>query len=118
MTLNNSGASFANNATGAPVRVGGVADGVAPYDAVNKRQLDGIADKAYAGVASALAMSALPQIRPGFNYNLGMAVGNYANQSAVAIGAKANVGDNWQVNASAGFSDGHNSVAVGAGFSW
>jgi hypothetical protein len=125
MTLNNNGASFANNGTGAPVRVGGVADGVAPNDAVNKRQYDildnklgGVADKAYAGVASALAMSALPQIRPGFNYNIGMAVGNYANQSAVAIGAKANIGENWQVNASAGVSQGNNAIAVGAGFSW
>ncbi|OZA53309.1 MAG: hypothetical protein B7X73_04875 [Methylophilales bacterium 39-45-7] len=125
MTLNNSGASFANNATGAPVRVGGVADGVAPTDAVNKRQFDmldnklgNVADKAYAGVASALAMSALPQIRPGFNYNIGMAVGNYANQSAIAIGAKANIGENWQVTASAGVSDGNNAVAVGGGFNW
>jgi len=125
MTLDNNGASFANNGTGAPVRVGGIADGVAPNDAVNKRQYDlldnklgGVADKAYAGVASALAMSALPQIRPGFNYNVGMAVGNYANQSAVAIGAKANIGTNWQVNASAGVSQGNNAVAVGAGFSW
>ena len=47
-----------------------------------------------------------------------MAVGNYASQNAVAIGARANVGESWQVNASAGFSDGNNAAAVGAGFSW
>ena len=47
MTLDDSGASFSNG-TGNPVQLHGVANGTAPYDAVNLNQLNGVARKAYA----------------------------------------------------------------------
>ena len=38
LTLNDSGATFSNAATGAPTRVTGVANGAGDFDAVNVRQ--------------------------------------------------------------------------------
>ena len=119
-TLNDNGATFANSATGAPVKVTGVADGVNSYDAVNVRQLHGV----YAGVAGTAAMANIPAIQSGKTYALGIGVGGFKGQGAVAVGAAIRLSDHAQLRAS--LSSGLNNdtgsrntaVAVGAGFSF
>lgn len=120
MTLNDSGATFSNAATGGPVRVTGVADGVAAFDAVNVRQLR----SAFAGVAGAAAMANIPAVDPGKRFGLGIAMGGFKGQNAVAVGAGLRVSDNLQVKASASTSanndtGGRNTAyAIGAGLSF
>lgn len=121
MTLNDNGATFSNAATGLPIQVHGVADGTNPYDAVNKRQLDKVATRAYSGIAQIAAMQAVPAPIAGKNYSIGMGGGFYAGQQAIAFGGKAIVGENVSVGASVATGFGNTSdmaASVGAGFSW
>ena len=113
MTLNDDGATFRKTSAGGPARVTGVADGRSRYDAVNYGQLG----KAFEGAASAAALAALPQPVAGKNYSVGVGYGNFADESAVAFGAKANVG-NVSFSAGGAFSDSEEMVNVGAGYSF
>ena len=113
LTLNDDGATFRNTSAGGPARVTGVADGRSRYDAVNYGQLG----KAFEGAASAAALAALPQPVAGKNYSVGVGYGNFADESAVAFGAKANVG-NVSFSAGGAFSDSEEMVNVGAGYSF
>jgi len=114
LTLNNTGATFQNMITGGPARVTGVADGRSDFDAVNYRQLR----KAYAGVASAMAMANIPAPAPGKNFSIGAGIGRYLDQTAVSIGAKAVAGSERNVtfSLSGGYAD--DTVSAGAGVSW
>ena len=115
-------------------RLTNVADGVAPTDAVNKRQLDGaIADVngrvdrldsridemgAMSGAMSAMAMNVA-----GINTvnRLGVGYGNYNGQSALALGYQRVLNRQGTATASIGGSAstrGQGMVNVGAGFGW
>ncbi|MFM0265697.1 YadA-like family protein [Paraburkholderia sediminicola] len=103
-----------------------VADGTAPTDAVNVRQLNGAINSvrddmqkyrrdASAGTASAIAMANLPQaVLPGEKV-VALAAGNYGGQSAMAVGLSVAT-QKWMVKGSVttGVS-GHGSVGAGAG---
>lgn len=120
MTLNDNGARFSNSATGAPVNVTGVADGKADYDAVNVRQLRFLKR----GLAATTAMVNIPQVDTGKTFALGMGVGGYDDEQALAFGASARFAENTVVRASVGhsFSSGSSSDnttwGVGAALSW
>ena len=113
LALNDAGAAFQSSA-GGPVKVTGVADGSGDYDAVNYRQLK----KAYSGVASVAALAAIPAPAPGKRFTLGLGVGNYMSQSAMAIGFKASITDNISFAAGAGLSNEQVTSNAGIGFSW
>ena len=128
MTLNNSGVQL-SNASGGPVRVMGVANGINANDAVNVSQLtqannniynriNGLQSKAYSGIASVAAMATIPEPIAGHNYTVGVGFGNFGSQSAVAFGGKANVGDSIRVAASLGYAGSELTVGLGTGFSW
>ena len=117
MTLDDKGVTFFDSA-GGPVRVTGVADGMGPTDAVNRRQLDSLADKAYGGIAAVAALSAIPDAAPGKNFTVGLGYGYYSSQSAVALGLKGRLMDNLSFSAGVGYNDGRLTPAVGVGFSW
>ena len=105
LTLNNTGAAFANTATGGPARVTGVADGVYPYDAVNVSQLNGLKkdiERAYAGVASISALSAIPATAAGKRFAIGAGYGYFEGENAIAIGVKARLGENFNIQAGVG----------------
>ena len=114
LTLNQNGATFAQNGTGVPVQVHGVADGTTDFDAVNWRQLK----KAYAGVAAVSALSAIPAPMPGKNHSVGVGYGHFMSQDAIAIGYKGIVNPNMQVTAGLGYASGQTTYNVGAGWSW
>ena len=113
LALNDAGAAFQSSA-GGPVKVTGVADGSSDYDAVNYRQLK----KAYSGVASVAALAAIPAPAPGKRFSLGLGVGNYMSQSAMAIGFKASITDNISFAAGAGLSNEQVTSNAGIGYSW
>ncbi len=115
LTLNDRGATFSNAATGAPVRVRGVADGYNDYDAVNFRQMK----KAYSGIAGVAALTQLPAPMVNKRYSFGVGVGHYEDESAMALGFKARYND--QTTLSFGMSHDSqekNVIAAGVGWSW
>lgn len=121
LTLNDSGATFSNTATGGPTRVTGVADGSSDYDAVNYKQLKNVEDRAYQGISAVSALVAIPPPASGKNYSVGLGYGYYRDNSAVALGAKANIYNGISVAAGVGMSvQGSDSVTAnaGVGYSW
>jgi hypothetical protein len=118
LTLDDNGASFANTATGGPVRVTGVADGKGPTDAVNVSQLESLAKKAYSGIASVAALAGIPDPIEGKNVSFGVGYGHYSGEQAVAFGARANIAKLVRVTAGMGFSRGKTAASTGIGISW
>ena len=114
MTLNDNGATFSNTRTGGPARVTGVADGKNDFDAVNFRQMK----TAYAGIASVAAMSSLPAPMPGKQYSVGVGVGHFESENAIAVGFKALMSDAVSLNVGLGHSNDATAASAGLGFSW
>jgi YadA-like membrane anchor domain len=114
MTLDDSGATFSNSATGAPVTVTGVADGKQDFDAVNVRQFAG----AVAGVA---AMANIPVPQVGESTSVGVGLGNFMGKSALAFGFNHRLSANAVIKASlsSGLNGGTKPVfGAGAAWSW
>jgi hypothetical protein len=78
LTLDERGATFSDSATGYPIQVHGVADGTAPFDAVNVRQL-------YSGLASVLAAAPDLRLEPGTS-GFGIGLGSYGGYQAIGVG--------------------------------
>lgn len=115
MTLDDNGATFANSTTGGPAQVRGVADGKGDFDAVNVRQLRQVAR----GVASVTAIANVPGIDQGKNASVGVGVGNYKGQTAIAMAANLRFSRAGVFRASLGTVTGdHPAVGAGASFSW
>lgn len=117
MTLDDNGATFSNARDGSPVQVHGVADGTADFDAVNLRQLKRVA----AGVAGVVAMSNIPQVEPGKTVAVGMGLGNFWGETALAVGMSYRRQNSvWRASVSTNSSSYRSSttVGVGAGLSW
>ena len=115
--MNDNGARFSNSANGAPVKVTGVADGTGDFDAVNFRQLKGVA----AGVAGTSAMANIPQVDQSKRFAVGLGLGNFQSMTAVALGASYRASENIAVRVSASTVGGvKKSTVVGAGIgvSW
>ncbi len=115
LTLNDNGASFSNAATGAPVRVTGVANGSGDFDAVNVRQFS----SAVAGVA---ASANIPGMDTNKTTSVGIGLGSYMNSQALAFGGSYRFSDNGVLRASlaTGLNTGGSktSFGIGAGWSW
>jgi len=125
LTLDDNGATFADEDTGDPVKVTGVADATGSFDAVNYRQfrsevnrLDDRIDNAYSGIASVAALSAIPNPVPGKNVSVGLGFGNFESESAFALGAKAFVGKSRNVALTAGVGYCDNTTTLSAGLGW
>ncbi|WP_439256875.1 YadA family autotransporter adhesin [Lonepinella sp. BR2271] len=108
-------------------RITNVAAGVNPTDAVNKAQLDKVSSdlrrtdrKLRAGIAGAVATANIPQVtKPGANL-VGVGVGNYNGQSAVAVGySRLSDNNNVIIKMSAGATtQGDYNVGAGIGYQW
>lgn len=131
---------------GSAVGLHNVADGIAPTDAVNLRQLDSglqnvlvnatnytdlrfaqvgfdlseLRTDAYSGTAAAMAMGAIPQTLNAGEAMLGGAIGHYRGETAFGIGFSASADDGRAVFRLNGTFDTHGKggVAAGAGFSF
>ena len=116
MTLDSSGATFANNSNGRPIRVTGVADGVNPFDAVNYRQLQAVST----GVASIAAMSNIPGLETNKKFGIGIGYGNFQGNSALAVGINGRLAPSLTAKLSlgAGLSAGATSVGTGLSYAW
>lgn len=111
MTLNDNGATFSNSATGAPIQVHGVANGTAPTDAVNVRQMR-------SGVASASALAGLPALDTNKDFSLAIAGANYQGYQAAAVGLSARINKQLVVRAATSTSYNGGATNIGVGYSW
>ena len=111
----------------APVTVHNVAAGVAPTDAVNVSQLQGVAgqigkvaDEADAGTAAAMAAAGLPQAYLPGKSMVAVSGSTYRGKQGYAVGFSAiNDGGNWIVKGIAtGNSKGKFGATIGAGYQW
>lgn len=140
LKLDDTGISFAS--FGGAVRVHGVADGVAPTDAVNKRQLDALSNQVgqfdgrmtnlenrvdkmdkrmSAGIASTMAAVNIPQVDSDKTFSMGVGLGSYNSESALAVGASYRMAPDAVLKASVASGSGSGSKAafgVGAAMSW
>jgi len=107
-------------------RIGNVAPGVLPGDAVNLQQLSQVQNQvsetagiAYSGVAIASAMSSLPQAMTPGKSLMSLGVGSYSGYGALAFGYSYRTKDgNWVYKVNGGFSGKKTSLGVGVGYEW
>lgn len=115
LTLNDSGATFSNAATGAPTRVTGVANGAGDFDAVNVRQFS-------AAVAGVAASANIPGLDTNKTTSVGVGLGSYMNSQALAFGGSYRFSDKGVLRASlaTGLNTGGSKTTfgIGAGWSW
>lgn len=113
LTLNDRGASFSNAQTGAPTTVTGVANGRADFDAVNVRQFSG-------AIAAVSAQANIPALSADQDRNIGVGIGNFMGQSALAMGMHLRGSGNsvYKLTISSGLNSGGNDAIVGAGAAW
>lgn len=109
MTLDDRGATFSNPANGRPIQVHGVADGTAPFDAVNVRQL-------YSGLATVLAAAPDIRLEPGKS-GFGVSFGSYGGYEAFGIGL-GHMYDNGIVLSASVARGEHSETAAKASISW
>jgi hypothetical protein len=117
-TLDDDGALLDNELNMDGNRITNVANGVHRYDAVNKGQLDEVAERAYQGIAAVAAMSAIPQPLSGHRFAIGIGGGTYKEEGAFAIGGSANLTNNLRLTGSVGITSDSAVGAAGIGFSW
>ncbi len=111
MTLNDNGATFSNSATGAPIQVHGVANGTAPTDAVNVRQMR-------SGVASASALAGLPPLDTNKDFSIAVAGATYHGYQAAAVGLSTRINKQLVVRAATSTSYNGGATNIGVGYSW
>jgi len=116
LTLNNGGATFANTLSGAPTRVTGVASGTQDFDAINYRQYKELAG----GVATSVAMLNIPQVDESKGASLGVGIGYFQGQTALAVGGSYRVAPETVIKASVGANASARNwtAGVGVGMSW
>ena len=124
--------------------VSNVGDGVAETDGVNVRQLnsmqgafnnyanevdsrfnavdrriDRVEEVANAGIASVAALAAIPSPAHGKRFSVGAGLGNYASESAVAVGFRAAITESTSVTAGVSRNTASKTAAnLGVGYSW
>lgn len=124
--------------------ISNVGDGVADTDGVNVRQLnsmqgafnnyanevdsrfnavdrriDRVEEVANAGVASVAALAAIPSPAHGKRFSVGAGLGNYASESAVAVGFRAAITESTSVTAGVSRNTASKTAAnLGVGYSW
>ena len=119
-TVNYNSVTLGGDKSTGPVSVHNVADGVAPTDAVNKRQLDGLGKRADGGTAAAMAMMNVTAVEPGKSH-VNVALSNYNGQTGFGVGwLKRSINGQWTASAAiAGATGGAKvGVRIGAGFTY
>jgi hypothetical protein len=119
ITLDDTGMTLSGSGPGGTARLMGIADGINDTDAVNMRQLEGVGETAYRGIAAVAAIGAIPAPANGKNYSLGIGYGYYERESGIAGGFKANLTEYLSITAGAGWGfDDSVAASAGIGLSW
>ncbi|NBU89079.1 MAG: hypothetical protein EBS16_07740, partial [Betaproteobacteria bacterium] len=96
------------------------ANGTAATDAANYGQLMDSEKIMSRGIASATAIANIPMLGDGKSVSVGIGIGNYNGQTAIALGGNFRVSAAAQIRASlaTGSSGGKTAVGLGASASW
>ena len=86
-------------------------------NAKTDRHISKVSKESSAGISSALAASAIPQVLSNQRYSFGAAIGGYQGESAIAVGLSARATESLTVKASVG-ADSQNNVSYAAGASF
>lgn len=118
--LSVNGSSTFRGISNSGFRISGVGNGVASTDAANYGQLLESEKLLSRGIASATALANIPMLTDNKSVSVGVGLGNYNGQSAVALGANFRVSAAAQIRASVatGSSGGKTAVGLGASASW
>lgn len=88
------------------------------FNAVDRR-IDKVEEVAYAGIASVAALAAIPSPAHGKRFSVGAGLGNYASESAVAVGFRAAITESTSVTAGVSRNTASKTAAnLGVGYSW
>lgn len=88
------------------------------FSAVDRR-IDKVEEVANAGVASVAALAAIPSPAYGKRFSVGAGLGNYASESAVAVGFRAALTESTSVTAGVSRNTASKTAAnLGIGYSW
>ncbi len=88
------------------------------FSAVDRR-IDRVEEVANAGVASVAALAAIPSPAYGKRFSVGAGLGNYASESAVAVGFRAALTESTSVTAGVSSNTASKTAAnLGVGYSW
>ena len=88
------------------------------FSAVDRR-IDKVEEVANAGVASVAALAAIPSPAYGKRFSVGAGLGNYASESAVAVGFRAALTESTSVTAGVSSNTASKTAAnLGVGYSW
>ena len=119
-TLNTSGAvSVGGTLNMNDNKITNVANGTAAGDAVNFGQLQETRKLLSGGIASSAAMANIPLVDTTKKFAVGVGLGGYDGQSALAVGGSYRVNPMTVIRGSvAGGSASKTAVGVGVGFSW
>jgi len=113
-------ATPANGGTGINMngnKITNVANGTAPGDAVNFGQLQETRKILSGGIAATAAMSNIPLVDTNKSFAVGVGLGGYDGQSAIAVGASYRISPSAVIRGSVS-SGSAAKTAVGAGFSF
>lgn len=107
-------------------RITNVAPGMNPTDAVNMSQLGAVqsnvnqvARMAYSGIASAAALTMIPEVDPGKTLSFGIGTAGYQGYQAVALGFTARITNNLKVKGGVAINGaGGNTYGAGAAYQW
>ena len=109
-------------------------------DAVNKGQLDSVADNAkaytdqrvdqikqevgnvsrnaYSGIAAATALTMIPGVDPNKKFAMGLGAGTFKGYAAMAVGASARINERVVVKGGVGISPAGTTAGIGAAYQW
>jgi hypothetical protein len=100
-------------------QIRGVANGTSTNDAVNYGQLQDTQKLLARGIASVTAMANIPALDQNKTFSVGLGLGSFDSNTAVALGASYRVSPNAVLRGSiAGGSSGSTAFGVGIGGSW
>ena len=118
-TLGVTGITTTNGINNSMSQIRGVADGTSSNDAVNFGQLQDTRKMLSRGIASVTAMANVPAVDQGKTFSVGLGVGSYDSNTAIALGASYRVSQNVVLRGSvAGGSSGKAAFGAGIGASW
>lgn len=99
-------------------RITDLAPGILGTDAVNLNQLNRGLKTAYQGVAGVAALSGIPAVPSDKRFNMGLGVGNYQGQTALAVGGNVRISDTSVGKLGISVSGGNVTSSAGVGFAF
>jgi|GEM_PF-2176709 len=99
-------------------RITNLSPGITGTDAVNLNQLNSGLKLSYQGIAGVAALNGIPTVPSDKKFNVGVGVGNYQGQSALAVGGNVRFSDSVIGKFGLGISDSNITSSAGVGIAF